>query len=61
MPIKAYHNVSKIKYYHVLLRRVYDILIEKLLDTDRDILLQITVKAVNDTTSLNGLIPILLV
>jgi hypothetical protein len=61
MPIKAYYSVSKIKRYHILLWRAYDILIEELLDTDKDILLQMAVKVVNNTISLNGLTPILLV
>jgi hypothetical protein len=43
------------------LQRAYDILIKELLDTDRDILLQITIKAINDTASPNGLILTLLV
>jgi hypothetical protein len=61
IPVKVYYSVSKIKRYHVLLRRAYDILIEELPDTNRDILLQIAVKVVNNTTSPNRLTPILLV
>jgi hypothetical protein len=45
----------------MLLRQAYDILIEEFLDTDRNILFQIIIKIVNNTTSLNGLTPILLV
>jgi hypothetical protein len=43
------------------LQRAYDILIEELLDINKDILLQITIKIINNTTSSNGLIPTLLV
>jgi hypothetical protein len=45
----------------MLLRRAYNILIEKLLDINRNILLQIVIKTINNITSLNGLIPTLLV
>jgi hypothetical protein len=61
MPIKVYHSVSKIERYYMLLRRAYNILIEELLDIDKNILLQIVIKTINDTASLNGLIQILLV
>jgi hypothetical protein len=39
IPVEVYYNISKIKYYHMLLGRAYDILIKKLLDIDRNILL----------------------
>jgi hypothetical protein len=45
----------------MLLQQAYDILIEELLDTDRDILFQIVIKTVNNTTGPNGLILTLLV
>jgi hypothetical protein len=61
IPVKIYYSISKIKRYHVLLRRVYDILIEELLNIDRNILLQIVIKTINNTASLNGLTPTLLV
>jgi hypothetical protein len=45
----------------MLLWRAYNILIKELLDMDRNILLQIIIKTINNTTSLNGLILILLI
>jgi hypothetical protein len=45
----------------MLLRRAYDILIKELLDIDKNILLQIAIKTINDTTSPNELILTLLV
>jgi hypothetical protein len=45
----------------MLLQQAYNILIKKLLDINRNILLQIIIKTINNTTSLNGLILILLV
>jgi hypothetical protein len=61
MPVEIYYNISKIECYYILLRRAYNILIEELLDTNRNILLQIIIKAVNNTTSPNGFILTLLV
>jgi hypothetical protein len=61
IPVEVYHNISKIKCYHMLLWRAYNILIKELLDMDRNILLQIIIKTINNTTSLNGLILILLI
>ena len=43
------------------LRHIYKIISLKLKDTNKELTLQITVKAVNNSTSLNRLIPILLV
>jgi hypothetical protein len=45
----------------MLLQQAYDILIEELLDTNRDILFQIVIKIVNNTTGPNRLILTLLV
>jgi hypothetical protein len=59
--VEIYYSVSKIKCYYMLLRRAYDILIKKLPNINRNILLQITIKAINNTTSPNGLILTLLV
>jgi hypothetical protein len=38
MPVEAYYSISKIKRYYMLLQRAYDILIEEVLNMDRDIL-----------------------
>jgi hypothetical protein len=43
------------------LYRIYKIISSKLKGANKELTLQIAVKAVNDFTSLNGLIPILLV
>jgi hypothetical protein len=61
VPIEVYYSISKIECYYMLLRRAYNILIKELLDTDRNILLQIAIKAINNTAGPNGLILTLLV
>ena len=61
--VKAYNSVGKVERYHAPLRRSYDILRDELQGEklDRETILQMAVKAVNDTAGLDGLVPILLV
>lgn len=64
IPVKAYWSISRVKQYYSILQRAYNIVIKKLKDItgiNKSIKLQITVKAVNNTTGLNKLIPTLLV
>jgi len=61
--IEAHHSIGKVERYHSLLRRAYDIIwkeprAEKL---SKEIVLQMDVKAINDTAGPNGLVPTLLV
>jgi hypothetical protein len=48
--IKAYNNIRLIKRYHILLRRIYKILKAKLKNKhiNKEIILQIAVKTIND-------------
>ncbi|PVH68174.1 hypothetical protein DL98DRAFT_353188, partial [Cadophora sp. DSE1049] len=61
VPIKTHYFISKIKKYHRPLCYTYKIVIKKHFKLNNKNRLQITVKAVNDTTSLSKLILILLV
>ena len=61
MPIKAYNLVGMVKRYYSPLCCIYYIIITELLDIGKDIALQMAFKAINDSTSPNGLIPTLLV
>jgi len=61
VPIKAYNNIGKVEQYYTPLRRVYKIISLELEDASKELTLQIAIKAVNNSTSLDGLIPILLV
>ena len=47
--------------YHTVLRRAFSIITAEIPDASRDVVLQITVKAVNDTAGPDGLVPTLLV
>ena len=61
VPIKAYNSIKKIKWYYMPLHYIYKIISSELKGISEELTLQIAVKAVNDSASLNRLIPILLV
>jgi len=61
VPIKAYNSIRKVERYYTLLRRIYKIISLELEDASKELTLQIAVKAVNNSASLDGLIPTLLV
>jgi len=50
-----------VEQYYTLLRCVYKIISLELKDASEELTLQIAIKAINNSTSLNRLIPILLV
>ena len=59
--MKAYYLIDKVKRYHWLLRRAYEIIIKKHLKLFDANQLQIAIKAINDTIESNRLIPTLLI
>ena len=61
VPVEAHWLIRKVERYYIVLRRAYQIISEELPDLDKEMALQMAVKAVNNTTGLNGLIPTLLV
>ena len=61
VPIKAHNNIGKVEWYYMPLRRVYKIIFSELKGTSKKLSLQIAVKAVNNFTSPDRLISILLV
>ena len=61
VPIKAYNNIKKVEWYYILLYYIYKIISSKLKGASKELTLQIAVKAINNSVSLDGLIPILLV
>jgi len=61
VPIKAYNSIGKVERYYALLRRAYKIISLELEDTSKELTLQMAIKAVNDSASPDGLVPILLV
>ena len=61
VPIKTHNSIKKVEWYYMPLCYVYEIISLKLKGVSKELTLQIAVKAVNNFTSLNRLISILLV
>lgn len=61
--VEAHNLISKVKYYHGLLRRVFEIIESEVRGTGiiKDQILQMAIKMINDMVRPNGLIPTLLV
>ena len=59
--VEAHWSIRKVKRYYVVLCHTYQIVFEELPDLDKEIALQMTVKAINNIVGLNGLIPTLLI
>ena len=61
VPIKVYNSIKKVEWYYILLYYIYKIISSELKGISKELTLQMAIKAVNDFTSLDRLIPILLV
>ena len=61
VPVKAYNSIRKVEWYYIPLHRIYKIISLKLKGVNKELILQIAVKAIKNSTSLNRLILILLV
>jgi hypothetical protein len=63
VPVKAYNSVGLVERYHVLLCRAYEIMKEELKNEhiDKEMILQMAVKAVNDLAGPDGIVLTLLV
>ena len=61
VPIKAYNSIRKVKWYYMLLYCIYKIISSELKGISKELTLQMAVKAINNFTNLDGLVPILLV
>jgi hypothetical protein len=61
--VKAYNSVGQVKRYYTPLQHAYEIIQDKLKDKhiDKEIMLQMAVKAINDSARPDGIVPILLV
>jgi len=61
VPVKAYNSIKKVKQYHAPLRHVYKIISLELEGISKELILQIAIKAINNSASLDRLISTLLV
>jgi hypothetical protein len=58
--VEAHHSIEMIKRYHELLRRIYSIIVAEILDIDSNSVLQMSFKALNNSTESDDLILTLL-
>ena len=61
VPVKVHWLIRKVKCYYIVLCRVYQIVSKELPDLNKEMALQIAVKAINNIAGLNGLVPTLLI
>jgi len=61
VPVEAHNSIGKVEWYHTPLCCTYEIISSELKDASKELILQMAVKAVNNSTGLDGLIPMLLV
>ena len=63
VPVEAHWSIGIVERAHPILRRAYHVIMEELKDEgiSKDSMLQLAVKAVNDTAGPDGLVPTLLV
>jgi hypothetical protein len=59
--VEAHYSIGIVERYHIPLRRAYEIITKELPQTTKQYILQMAVKAVNDTAGPDGLVPTLLV
>jgi hypothetical protein len=61
VPVKAHNSIGKVERYYGLLRQAYKILSSELLLANKEAILQMTVKAVNNSAGPDGIVLTLLV
>jgi di/tripeptidase len=63
VPVEAHNSVGLVERYHAPLRRAYEIIQDELKDEhiNKEMILQMAVKAINDSAGPDGIIPTLLV
>ncbi|XMA09892.1 hypothetical protein WAI453_002683 [Rhynchosporium graminicola] len=63
VPVEAHNAVGKVERYHGMLRRAYEIIEDELKGqgVSREVMLQMAIKAINNTAGPKGLVPTLLV
>ena len=61
VPVKVHNSIGKVEWYYIPLYYIYEIISSELKGISKELTLQMAVKAVNNSASLDGLVPILLV
>lgn len=61
IPVESANSMGIVERYHKPLQRAYNIIKEETKSTDKSLILQMSIKAINDTAGPDGIIPTLLV
>ena len=63
VPVEAHWSIGMVEKYHAVLQKAYKVIADNLqgCGLSKEIILQMAVKAINDTAGPNGLVPTLLV
>ncbi|KAI1005021.1 hypothetical protein K3495_g3195 [Podosphaera aphanis] len=61
VPVESHHSIGLVERYHGPLRRIYKIITAEIPGINKNLALQMTFKALNDTAGPDGLVPTLLV
>ncbi len=61
MPVEAHNSISKVEQYYTPVRRVYELFLKSFPEISKEERLALSVKYVNNTVGLDGLVPTLLV
>ena len=62
VPVEAHWSIGKVERYHAPLRRAFNIISAELgSNVSKDVILQMAVKAINDTAGPDGIVPTVLV
>ena len=65
VPVEVHNSVRKVERYYILLRYAYKVIRDEIQSTtnkvEKELILQMAIKAMNDSVGLNRLIPTLLV
>ena len=59
--MEAHYSVGIVERYHNIVRRAYKIIMAEIKGINKDVVLQMAFKVINDTVGLDGIVPILLV
>ena len=59
--VETHHSIDMIERYHDFLRRIYNIIIEKIFDIEPELILQMMFKIFNDLIKFNNFVFILLI
>jgi hypothetical protein len=61
VPVKAHNSIGIVKRYHSPIQRVYQIIVSKIPELNKNIALQMAFKAIYNSAGPDGLVPTLLV